>query len=317
MWICPACDTENPDYASFCAGCGKRKETGWGESAWEESGDAGRPPRRQGSLWWLWGLLGLLVLVCAALAVILLWQRNRPVPGSGSGSDAGSGGYALVTPIPLPSPGADAGATATPGAAGPGMPTPEPSGFIILTPTPGPTATIPQTPAPTAVIPQTPTPATGYSGYLTDLSQLGSQGLGQLCQVMEETIDRNVRTSWGSPEHLDRSVYVGCYLLSAAQEDTRPRSILILIYQNDVTISIPAQQIYKSLSYYYMLRFENVWCSADGSLTLSTPQGPAGTVYANIPGHNFYYSGYETLDALRNSQITPLLGKYTLSETWA
>ena len=124
-------------------------------------------------------------------------------------------------------------------------------------------------------------------------------------------------TSWGAAEHLNSSVYVGCCLLSADQEDTRPRSVLILIYKNDVTVSIPAQQINKSLSYYYMLRFENVWCNADGSLTLSTPQGPAGTVYANIPGHNFYYSGYESLEALRNSQITPLLSKYTLSEAWA
>ena len=154
------------------------------------------------------------------------------------------------------------------------------------------------------------------SGKSYDASRLESKGLDQLCRVMEDTIAYNVRTSWGAPEHLDRSYYVGLYLLSAKTDSTWPRNILVLVYRNEVTISIPAENVNKSLSYYYTLRFENVWCNEDGSLNLPTPQKPEQKVEANIPGHYFYYMGYQTTDDVFLYLLAPYTDEYELTQRY-
>ncbi len=148
------------------------------------------------------------------------------------------------------------------------------------------------------------------------MSQVNSVGLAQLCQLMDDTIAFNVRTSWAPAEHLNSSEYVGFYLLVAKREDARTQNILVLVYRNDVTISIPAESVNKNLSYYYSLRFENVYCNADGSLRLSVPQKPVDKVEANIPRHNFYYNGYASLEALVNAQIRPQLSMFDCQERW-
>ena len=134
---------------------------------------------------------------------------------------------------------------------------------------------------------------------------------------MEDTIAFNVETTWGTPEHLNSSTYVGYYLLTAKRDDARTKNILVLIYRNDVTISLPAEGVNKSMSYYFTLRFENVYCNADGSLRFSAPQQPVEIVEANIPRHNFYYNGYASLEAVKNAQVRPQIGNFNCQENWA
>jgi hypothetical protein len=130
---------------------------------------------------------------------------------------------------------------------------------------------------------------------------------------MDGVIANNVRTTWGSVEHLNRSEYVGCYLLTARDPNARTRNMLILVYRNDVSVIIPAENINKSLSYYYSLKFENVRRSADGTLILGEHQGPTDTVNAGIPGHHFYYNGNKTLDEVYKAWVKPYAGSYTVS----
>ena len=67
----------------------------------------------------------------------------------------------------------------------------------------------------------------------------------------------------------------------------------------------------------YPLRFEELWCSADGSLVLSSPVLPGGEVKANVPGHYFYYKGYGDLEALRRAMADPERSVYNVEEVWA
>ena len=151
------------------------------------------------------------------------------------------------------------------------------------------------------------------TGLLTDASQIDSRGVQQLCDTMDGVIANNVRTTWGSVEHLNRSEYVGFYLLTAKDENARTRNMLILVYRNDVSVIIPAENVNKSLSYYYSLRFENVQRGADGSLLLGDYQEPGDRVNADIYRHNFYYNGHRTLDEVYNAWVKPYESGYTVS----
>lgn len=192
----------------------------------------------------------------------------------------------------------------------PPKPAPSPEPTVSATPEPSPATT------PTPILIQTPTPTPFQSGYLEDASQLKSRGLEQLQRKMEDTITENVRTTWSAPEHLLRSEYVGFYLLAGESDSAQPRNILVLVYHNDVNISISREKVNKDISYFYCLRFENVWCGEDGSLSLSEPARPAEQVNANIPRHNFYYKGYVNLEELYRRQVEPNLRGYTLSQSF-
>lgn len=339
MWKCPQCKSSNPNYAGFCPNCGSPRPAGGG----------------QRSPWWLWALLVVLALGCVGLVLYLQLGGEEgegqilPPPAAAeepAEQAPASGPVVIQTPAPAPEPLPTPASSPTltpvstpaptpitpltpvsPLAPRPTLtptptPTPTPRPTPTPTPRPTPTPTPAPSPSPTPIYIPRPsirpaeTPAPAYSGYLTDPRQVGDGGLRQLCQVMDSTIAENVRTTWGAPEHLDRSRYVGMYLLNARRESARTTNILILVYQNDVTISLPAEGVSKSLSYYYTLRFENVWCYADGSLLLSTPQKPLEEVQANIPGHNFYYRGYASLEDLERVQITPQMSAYDVQERW-
>ncbi len=200
--------------------------------------------------------------------------------------------------------------------------------LLLLTPTPEPPAPVETparelpgtveivTPSPAAAPVEilTPSPAAAYSGYLTESGQLGDPGLAQLKQTMEDTIAENIRSSWSPTEHLLSADYQGYLLLTARDEGDPIRNALVLVYYNRVNIRIPAEGVDKSLEYYYTLRFENVWCNADGSLILPAPVKPGNEIKANVPGHYFYYKGYPDLDELRKGQVDE--ARFHAAEIW-
>lgn len=181
-------------------------------------------------------------------------------------------------------------------------PAPQPPRPAPVDPTPDGTAEI-EPVDPSAGPQEIVTPTPPFSGYLEETDQLSEQGLEQLRQVMENTIAENIRSSWSPAEHLVSSDYRGFLLLTPKESGSTPRNVLILVYENRVNIRIPAEGVDKSLDYYYALRFENVWCNADGSLVLPAPIKPEGEIKANVPKHYFYYKGYPDLDALRREQV--------------
>ena len=303
MWKCNQCGTSNPDYARFCTNCGRlRPETGGGQSGRAGGKTSGGTSGKTsgGSNFWLWLLLELLVLACAILCLVLFLNRNKE-PG---GAAAPAPEYTATPAEEEAEPGFEPWPAAEPAAPDDSPATTAPTAAPVTVPTTAPVQ-----------VPITSSPA-AFVGYLDDASRLESKGLDQLCRVMEDTIAYNVRTSWGAPEHLDRSRYVGFYLLSAKTDSTWPRNILVLVYRNEVTISIPAENVNKSLSYYYTLRFENVWCNEDGSLNLPTPQKPEQKVEANIPGHYFYYMGYQTTDDVFWYLLAPYTDEYELTQQY-
>ena len=247
------------------------------------------PGHGRGDKAWLWLLLELLVLAGAIVGLILFLRRDKEPDSAAAPAPiytaAPSDGEAEIVSEPWPA----------------AEPAPDDSPAAVPT---------------TAPVQVTIGPSAAFVGYLDDASRLESKGLDQLCRVMEDTIAYNVRTSWGAPEHLDRSRYVGFYLLSAKTDSTWPRNILVLVYRNEVTISIPAENVNKSLVYFYTLRFENVWCNEDGSLNLPTPQKPEQKVEANIPGHYFYYMGYQTTDDVFWYLLAPYTDDYELTQRY-
>ena len=296
MWICGNCGTNNGSEYRFCVGCGQPRAAAERRQAPPrrdyQPAPAPRPvpgPSRRPI--WPWALAGVLLLALAGvlLALVLGGFDREPEPTA----------VPIEPVIAAPDqPAATAENGQNPNSSGP---------VIILPAEPSPAAT----PAPTP----TPEPASSVAetGLLTDASQIDSRGLQQLCALMDGVIANNVRTTWGSVEHLNRSEYVGFYLLAAKDENARTRNMLILVYRNDVSVIIPAENVNKSLSYYYSLRFENVQRGADGSLLLGDYREPGDTVNADIYRHNFYYNGHRTLDEVYNAWVKPYESGYTVS----
>lgn len=150
--------------------------------------------------------------------------------------------------------------------------------------------------------------------FLLSADGLSRSDLDVLKDTVSGVIAYNVSSSWGKAEHLDRSAYVGCYVLSRNDSAGQPRNYVIAVFQNDVTISIPAEKVNKSLSYYYTLRFENVIGTGD-SFQPGDYEKPDNKVLAGVPGHNFYYMGYASLSDLYASLVRPFEANYTVSAT--
>ena len=281
MWVCPYCKRENRDFAKYCIACGREKGA---VSLGKGSGSGGMR-------WLPWVLLGLLGMACVALGLILLLRNVAPAsvdPAETEETIPAAAPEVVITLAPLTTPAPETEAE-------PAADAPAAAPLLIVTPTPEPV----------------------FSGFLTEPGQLSEKGLSQMKRVMEDTIAENVRTSWNPVEHLESSEYAGYVLLRAKGESQPIRNILILAYHNRVNIRIPAEGVDKTLEYYYTLRFENVWCNADGSLILPSPVRPEGEVKANVPGHYFYYKGYSDLDALRRAMVDPERENYDVTEMWA
>lgn len=160
-----------------------------------------------------------------------------------------------------------------------------------------------------------PSPEPLYFGpeLLRDASQVGSIAVAQLCEIMDSVVEYNVSTSWGAAEHLDSSKYVGFYLLAAKDPNVKPQNMLILVYQNAVSITIPREKVDYHLSYYYSLMFENVEICPNGSLNLGEYQKPSDQVNADIPRHHFYYLGHTDMEGLYRAMVTPYLDRYDVT----
>ena len=149
-------------------------------------------------------------------------------------------------------------------------------------------------------------------GYVAAAADLSPEAVETLSGLIGDVIARNVAESWAPAEHLDASRFLGCYVLSRKEGSSGPRNYVIAVCRNDVTISIPRENLSKSLSYYYTLRWTDVKL-ADGQLILGGYETPSGRVLAGIPGHNFYYDGYEDISVLLSSLVQPYTPAYTLT----
>ena len=276
MWYCPNCGEKNQNDYRFCVNCGAPAEIQGAERI-ERKARPAAPAKRPV---WPWILLGCVLLIVAGelLYLVLSGSDKKPDP-----EPAPTQTIVIAAPTPTP--------------------TPNPEPILITTPEPSPT------PAPTPE----PSPATVETGLLTDAAQLDSRDVQQLRSAMDGVIAENVRSSWNSVEHLTASDYVGCYLLTAKDANAQVQNMLIVVYRNDVSIVIPQENVNKSLSYYYSLRYKNVTRNADGTLTLGACEKPSERVNADVYRHNYYYNGHKTTDEVYKAWVKPYEGAYQVT----
>ena len=149
---------------------------------------------------------------------------------------------------------------------------------------------------------------------MTDAAQIDKAGEEKLCQITEGVIAKNVESSWSQAERLKKSEYVGFYLLTPKSGADSVQNRLILVYRNVVNIVIPAENVDKTLGYYYTLSFENVQIEPDGALIPGEGQEPQGRVNADVPGHSFYYAGYKGRIDLYTALVEPFLGTFDVTK---
>ena len=149
--------------------------------------------------------------------------------------------------------------------------------------------------------------------YLTSASDLTQASIENLCAQVNAVISNNVANSWGRTENLESSSYVGCYVLSNPNAVNEAKNYVIVVFKNDVLISIPNEGVSKQLSYYYTLKYSNVSMDANGNCLLGSYLEPDNKVLAGIPGHNYYYNGYDNLEVLYNYLIQPKLSDYDVT----
>lgn len=147
-----------------------------------------------------------------------------------------------------------------------------------------------------------------------DAAELSADDIDRLCDQMGAVIAANVAESWGAPENLEHSEYIGCYVLSRSGGTSGPQNYLIVVFRNDVLISIPKENISHRLSYYFTLRYTD-YSVIERENALWDYEEPDSRVQAGVPGHNFYYNGYKDLQAVYNSLVRPYTGSYTVSST--
>ena len=167
----------------------------------------------------------------------------------------------------------------------------------------------------------------GLPEYISSASQIPAEDLAEM-QSQAEDIINGTTYNWISGYTLD-ILYIGNYVLMAKEVSSIPQNRVTLVYKMNYLNSFEDYNTKMmqefSTEYYFYVTWENIKVNEDGTLVydknmytrpnrqfeVTTPirEGSWSGSY-----HDFYLTGYATLDEVYNQCVTQYIEKYKLEE---
>ena len=152
--------------------------------------------------------------------------------------------------------------------------------------------------------------------YVEDINDLSPAAEQTMKQQLEDTVRSNAAATWGNYEHLNSMNHVGTYVLH--KKDSQAYgwdNHVILVYQIHAAVIIPEEGINKEFSYYYVLDCYDAAIDANGSFYSGNyePMWEYTSYEPDIPGHNYWYTGYADLQQIYNQYVGKNLVNYSVS----
>ena len=153
----------------------------------------------------------------------------------------------------------------------------------------------------------------GLNHYVRSIEDLPAAAEQTMKQQLEDVVRSNVAKSWGSAEHLDGLEYVGAYVLYKKDRAIYGwNNYVDIVYRVSASISIPAEGIQESFSYYYVLGYRNVVVDQYGNFVSGDYDGVSSSkrFEPGIPGHSFWYAGFGDLQQVYTEYAAKNLAHY-------
>ena len=154
----------------------------------------------------------------------------------------------------------------------------------------------------------------GLGSYLTKLEQVDSATLEEMKSRGADAIKAEAAQDWDEAISLDSATYVGNYLLVAKDQETNSRkNALYLVYQVQSTATFPEEGYQGSVTFYYVVRFDNLIATPDGKVQVELGDYVTqnGRFRTEFNGHSYYFPGYESLDEAYRQCVTVNVDRYT------
>lgn len=167
----------------------------------------------------------------------------------------------------------------------------------------------------------------GLGTYVTSLSELSEEALGQFESQSDDIIRAEAARNWDEHVRIDAMACLGSYLLTAKSQDVYgANNEIYMVYKIRAAEDYPEQGIYQGMTYYYYISFNNLivfpdnTCSVDlnnystcgKSFEHRTEYGDGWFDYINVR-----YKGYENLDTLFNDCVISRIDSYTYEDNVA
>lgn len=153
----------------------------------------------------------------------------------------------------------------------------------------------------------------GLSYYVRDIEDLPAAAEQTMKQQLEDVVRSNVANTWGSAEHLDSLEHVGTYVLRKKDKSIYGEANYVdIVYRVNASVSIPAEGIQRTFSYYYVLSYRGVVVDQYGNFVKGSYDivSSSKRFEPGIPGHSFWYAGYGDLQQVYNEYAAKNLAHY-------
>ncbi len=154
----------------------------------------------------------------------------------------------------------------------------------------------------------------GLEAYVSSLSGINEEMLEKLKNHGTDILNADVAKNWAKECTLKEATYLGNYLLIPKNSSGyNNRNILYLVYQVNAAVTIPDEEIDETVSYYYVISFENLIAAADGTVStdLDRYRTCDNRFAKELGNHRYSFKGFETLDEAFKQCVTVNVDRYT------
>lgn len=146
--------------------------------------------------------------------------------------------------------------------------------------------------------------------YITSMDMFPQSELDSVIEDYKTEFAENADSSWDEYSKLNSIEYVGYYLLAGREENYSRNNQLALVFQVNMMIDIPDYNYQEDLTYYFTVAYDNIIMNENGKVEINRDNFANTTDYFEheiVYGEeywqttNFYYYGYETLDAAKEA----------------